>query len=328
MSSNRSVFITRAMPPNVGARASADFDVSLNEEDTLWPIGEVIRRADGYRALLVCSSDKLTPDAIARLPESIEIVSTFSVGYEHINVEAASERKMLVTNTPDVLTDATADITMLCLLGAARRATEGLLMLREGRWNSWRTTLLLGTHVTGKRIGILGMGRIGQAVAARARGFGMRVHYHNRSRLSPDLEQGATYHADAERMLPHCDFLSLNAPSTPATEGFLNAASIRKLPRGAVVVNTARGNLVDDDALIAALENGHVASAGLDVFAGEPNLNPAYQHMENVFALPHIGSATDETRDDMGYTCLDNIAAHFSGVVPPNALNGAWLGQD
>ena len=324
MSSDRSVFVTRAMPANVTARLNEQFGPSLNPDDRLWSIDEVIERSAGYGALMVCASDRLDSAAIARLPASIGVISTFSVGYEHIDVDAASARKILVTNTPDVLTDATADITLLCLLGAARRANEGLRLVRDGLWSSWQTTMLLGTHVTGKRIGIVGMGRIGQAVAARARGFGMQIHYHNRSRLAPELELDAVYHADIDALMPHCDFLSINAPATPETSGFLNTQRVAALPKGAVVVNTARGTLVDDEALIAGLESGHIAAAGLDVFAGEPKLNPAYRRLENVFALPHIGSATHETRDAMGFVCLDNIKAFYAGAVCPDALNGPW----
>ena len=250
----------------------------------------------------------------------MRVVATFSVGYEHIDVAAARARGIVVTNTPDVLTEATADIAMLCLLGAARRASEGDRMVREGRWVGWDAMLLLGTHLGGKRLGIVGMGRIGQALARRARGFGIAVHYHNRSRLAPEVEAGATYHARLEHLLAVSQFLSINAPSTPDTVRLLDAERIARLPDGAVVVNTARGNMVDDDALIAALGSGKIAAAGLDVFDGEPGLDARYRALDNTFLLPHLGSATRETRDAMGFRCLDNLDACFAGRACPDAL--------
>ena len=314
------LLVTRRMPDNVTARAKAQFDIHTNDDDVIRPMSEVLELADGFDAILCCSSEKFSAEAIAKLPQSVRIIATFSVGFEHIDVAAANERGIVVTNTPDVLTDATADIALLCMLGAARRAHEAQMMVREGRWNSWATTLLLGTHVSGKRLGIYGMGRIGQAVARRAKGFDMQVHYHNRRQVSPEDEFGATYHASLEDMLRVSDFLSINAPMTPQTQGFLNEERIALLPDGAVVVNTARGGVVDDDALIAALRSGKVAAAGLDVFQGEPNLNSAYLKLENAYLLPHIGSATVETRDSMGFCCLDNLEAFFKGQSCPNAL--------
>ena len=313
------ILVTRRMPPNVTARIRRDYDAILNEADQLLRPDDLIPNYR-YAGLLVCSSDKLSADVIARLPESVKIVATFSVGYEHIDLDAARARGITVTNTPDVLTDATADIAMLCLLGAARRASEGDRLVRSGNWKSWHTTMLLGVHPGGKRLGIYGMGRIGRAVARRARAFGMHIHYHNRSRLRPELEEGAVYHDSAEELLRHSDFLSINAPSTPETVKFLNAERIALLPDGAVVANTARGNMVDDDALIAALRSGKVAAAGLDVFDGEPNLDPRYRELDNTLLLPHIGSASDVTRDAMGFCCLDNLDAFFAGRPCPTAL--------
>ena len=245
---------------------------------------------------------------------------SFSVGYEHIDIAAAKARGIQVTNTPDVLTDATADIALLLLLAAARRAHEGALMVRENRWSGWSTTQLVGVHVTGKRLGILGMGRIGRAVAQRARGFEMEIHYNNRSRLPEELEQGAIFHSDPEELLPHCDFLSINCPASPEMHHFLDRRRIAMLPERAVVVNTARGPLVDDDALIEALNSGRIAAAGLDVFEGEPNIDPRYRDVVNAFLLPHMGSATVETRNDMGFKCLDNLDAFFAGKTPSDAL--------
>ena len=249
------------------------------------------------------------------------MIATFSVGYEHVDVAAAAKRKILVSNTPDVLTDATADIAMLCMLGAARRAHEGTTMLRTHSWVGWEPRQLMGVHVTGKRLGILGMGRIGQAMADRARAFRMTIHYSNRTRLEPDLEKGAIFHANPDDMLAHCDFLSINAPMTPATRKWVNAERIARLPKGAIVMNTARGGVVDDEALIAALNSGHLASAGIDVFDGEPKIHAGYYGLQNAFLLPHMGSATVETRNAMGFKALDNLEAFLlRGLEPPDLV--------
>src|SRR5262249_347669 len=240
-------------------------------------------------------------ETIAKLPESIKVIATFSVGYEHIDVNACKKRGIVVGNTPGVLTDATADIALLLMLGAARGAANGEHVIRTNSWSIWGPTSMLGTHMTGKRLGIYGMGRIGQAVARRARAFDMTIHYHNRRRLPAEQEYGAIFHADAEAMLPHCDFLSINAPSSPETNGCLDAKRIAMLPDGAIVVNTARGPIVDDEALIAALKSGKLAAAGLDVYTGEPNIHPGYRSVMNAFLLPHLGSATVDTRNAMGF---------------------------
>jgi lactate dehydrogenase-like 2-hydroxyacid dehydrogenase len=314
------LLVTRRMPPAVTDRARRDYAATLNPDDKLMSTDELIAAAAGHDALLICSSERMSAPVISRLPASIKAVATFSVGYDHIDVPAANARGLVVTNTPDVLTDSTADIAMLLLLGAARRASEGDAMVRNDQWRGWHTTMMLGKDLRGARLGILGMGRIGRAVAKRARGFGMEIHYHNRSRLAPDAEQGATFHASAEGLLRVSDFLSLHCPSSPEMRGYLNAQRIALLPDGAVVVNTARGDLVDDKALIAALRSGKVMAAGLDVFAGEPKIEPAYREITNAFYLPHLGSATHGTRDGMGFVALDNLDAFFAGRAPPNRL--------
>jgi len=314
------VFVTRKLPDAVTARLSGAYRARLNPEDRVPAMAEVIAGAAGADALLVCPTDKLTAEAIEVLPRSIRIVATFSVGFEHINLGAAKERGIVVTNTPDVLTDATADISLLLLLGAARRAHEGEQIIRQDAWNSWGTTYMLGVHLTGKRLGILGMGRIGQAVAKRARGFDMTIHYSNRRRLPSELEAGAIYHAEPNAMLPNCDFLSINCPASPETYHFLNAERIALLPDGAIVVNTARGAVVDDVALIAALNSGKLWAAGLDVYENEPKIHPGYRPLKNAFLLPHLGSATVETRNAMGFKCLDNLDAFFCGREPPDRL--------
>lgn len=315
------IFVARAMPPNVHARVVADYEATTNQDDHVFSRDELLSRAAGHEAMIVTSSERMDAGLIAALPAELRIISTFTVGYEHIDLAAASARGIVVTNTPDVLSDATAEVALLCLLGAARRASEGQRLIAQRAWKRMSTTLLLGTQLTGKRLGIYGMGRIGRAVAQRARGFGLTVHYCNRTRLAPELEQGAHYHRDPHELLAISDFLSLNAPSTPETRGFLNAERIALLPRGAIVVNTARGDMIDDEALLAALRTGQVAGAGLDVFAGEPGHHPGYLEVDNVFLLPHMGSATRETRDAMGFLCLDNLDAFFAGRPCPTRVN-------
>lgn len=313
MTARPKLLVTRRLPDDVTRRLQAGYDAELNPDDHVMAADELLGKAAGKDALLVTPVDKITPELVEKLPASIKMIATFSVGYEHVNVPALKARGIKASNTPDVLTDATADIALLLMLGAARRAYEGERAVRDATWKSWSTTYMLGVHMTGKRLGVFGMGRIGQAVARRARAFDMTIHYYNRSRLAPELELGATYHKSAEEMLPHCDFLSINAPGGPETQHWLNADRIARMPDGAIVVNTARGGLVDDTALIAALKSGKLFAAGLDVFENEPNLNPAYRELANVFLLPHLGSATIETRNAMGFKALDNLDAYFAG---------------
>ncbi len=315
------VLATRHFPPDVEARLSANFDARLNPEDKLYDGPSLVKAADGFDGIMCAAGDPLNADTIAKLPASVKMIATFSVGYEHVDVAAAAKRDIKVSNTPDVLTDATADIAMLCLLGAARRAHEGTTMLRTHSWVGWEPTQLMGVHVTGKRLGILGMGRIGQAMADRARAFRMTIHYSNRTRLSPELEKGAIFYANPDDMLPHCDFLSINAPMTPTTAKWVNAERIARLPKGAIVVNTARGGVVDDEALIAALKSGHLFAAGIDVFDGEPRIHQGYYGLENAFLLPHMGSATVDTRNAMGFKALDNLEAFLlRGQTPPDLV--------
>ena len=308
--------VSRKLPQAVEQRLRADYDVTLNDDDTIYSHDILIERAQGADALLVSPTEKCTAEFITKLPDSIKIMATFSVGYDHIDIDAAIAAKLPVTNTPDVLTDATADIALLLLLGAARGAYWGDQMVRNDTWGAWAPTHPLGIGVTGKRLGILGMGRIGQAVADRARAFGMEIHYSKRTRLSDELEKGAVYHESVESLLAQSQFLSINCASTAETYKLLNRETIALLPDGAVVVNTARGDIIDDGALIEALESGKVAAAGLDVFTGEPNIDPRYRKLDNAFLLPHLGSATLETRDAMGMRAVDNIDAFFNGQTP------------
>ncbi len=314
------LLITRRLPDAVEARARRDYDVVQNVDDVAMASSAIVLAAQRCAALLCCASDRLDAATISRLPASIRVLATFSAGTDHIDLPAAAARGIPVCNTPDVLTEATAELSMLLILSAARRAGEGERMLRAGQWPGWAPTQLIGTGVCGKRLGIFGMGRIGQALARMARGFRMEIHYHNRTRLAPAEEAGAIYHADDASFLAHCDVLALNAPGGAGTRHWLNAARIDMLPRGAVVTNAARGTLVDDTALIAALRSGHVAYAGLDVFDGEPALHPGYLALENAFLLPHLGSATIETRDAMGFLALDAVDAVLVGKLPTNRV--------
>lgn len=308
--------VTRKLPNAVEVRIARNFDAVLNSTDELYGADQLIDTAQGADAILICSTEKLTGAIIKKLPETVQIIATFSVGYDHIDVGAAADRNIVITNTPDVLSDATAEIAMLLLVGAARGAHWGERMVRDDRWDVWSAIEPLGVQVTGKRLGILGMGRIGRALAKRARGFDMEIHYHGRNRLDSDYENGATFHVELENFLEQSDFLSIHCASTPETRGLINADTISKLPHGAIVVNTARGDIVNDDDLIAALNSGKLAAAGLDVFNNEPKIDPRYRDMENVFLLPHLGSATLETRDAMGFRALDNLEAFFAGKTP------------
>lgn len=317
------VLVTRRLTADVEARLVRDFEATLNAGDVPMTREDMLRQAQTNDALLVNSIDKFGRDFVVHLPPSTRIVATASVGYDHIDIAAAKVRGIAVTNTPDVLTEATADIALLLILGAARGASWGDRMVRENRWETPSFVSPLGFDVAGRRLGILGMGRIGQAVARRARGFGMELHYHSRSRVAGPNEHGARYHARFTDMLPFCDFLSINCASTPETRGIINDTAIALLPAGAIVVNTARGDIVDDDALITALGNGKLAAAGLDVFRNEPNIDPRYRELQNVFLLPHLGSATPQTRSAMGMRAVDNLEAFFRGERPRDLLTGA-----
>jgi lactate dehydrogenase-like 2-hydroxyacid dehydrogenase len=307
------VVFTRHLPDAVEHRAAKDYRLIANPEDRPLTADEIVSRSQEADAIVCCVVDKMTAAVFSRLSPRVRIVASFGVGMEHLDLAAAKARGIVVTNTPEVLTDATAEAAILLLLGAARRAHEGQDMLRAGRWTGWTPTQLMGHQLSGKRLGIVGMGRIGQAMARRARGFGVEIHYTDQARVPPEKEGGAIFHPTVEELLPLSQLLSLHAPSTPETRHLLDARRLALLPRGAIVVNSARGDLVDDEALIAALRSGQVGAAGLDVYQGEPALNPAYRTLENTFLLPHMGSATIETREAMGFRALDNVDAVLAG---------------
>jgi lactate dehydrogenase-like 2-hydroxyacid dehydrogenase len=310
------ILVTRKLPDAVEARLRRDYDVRLNPGDILYSGDEIIERAKDVDAILPCHTEKFSAEVIARLPGRVRAIANFSVGYDHVDLQAAKARGIIVTNTPEVLSDATAELTLMLMLGAARRAGEGERLVRTGAWKDWSPGFMVGTQVTGKRLGILGFGRVGQVVARRARGFDMEIHYHDVRRMAPEREEGATYHPTPEELMPHCDFLTLHCVSSPETFRLLNAGRIALLPDGAIVVNASRGAVVDDDALIAALKSGKLTAAGLDVYQNEPDIHPEYRRLPNVFLMPHIGSATKETREAMGFRALDNLDAIFSGREP------------
>jgi len=316
MSGKPVVVVGRKLPEAVEARLARDYAPRLNPEDRLYGTDELLALAEGADALMPCHTEHLSRAVIDRLPDSVRIIANFSVGVDHVDLAAAKARGIVVTNTPEVLSDATAEIALLLMLGAARRASEGERLIRADLWKTWSPAFMVGTQVTGKRLGIVGMGRVGRTFARKVQGLDMEVHYHNRRPLDAAQACAATYHAELDDLLAVSDFLSLHCPATPETENLLNAERIARLPQGAVVVNTARGALVDEDALIAALRSGRLAAAGLDVYRNEPNIRPEFSELDNVFLLPHVGSATHETRDAMGFRALDNLDAFFAGRAP------------
>ena len=320
MPENIRLLVTRQFPTDVLARCERDYTCTFNPEDTDWIGDELVARAADHEAIFFSSGNKFTADVISALPDSIKALATFSVGHEHIDLTAAKARGLMVSNTPGVLSEATADIAFMLLLSASRRASEADQMVRNRDWTGWTPTQMLGVGMQGKRLAILGMGGIGREVAKRGRAFGMTVHYHNRSPLPDNIAKGAIYHESANELMKVADFLSIHCPMTPKMTKFLNEGRIALLPPNAIVVNTARGGLVDDEALIAALKSGRVFAAGLDVFDGEPNLHPEYRTLDNVVLLPHVGSATIETRNAMGFTALNNLDAFFAGTEPPNII--------
>jgi lactate dehydrogenase-like 2-hydroxyacid dehydrogenase len=312
--------LTREMTAPVMKALAEEFDLLTLAEGQ--GTGAMLEALERHRAeaLIFTSATPLTAGAIAAVPARLRIAASFGVGFDHVDVAAAQARGLVVTNTPDVLTASTADMAFLMILGACRRASEYAAILREGWGRSFGLAEMLGIEVSGKTVGILGMGRIGQAVAARARGFDMRVVYHNRSRLEPAQEAGAVYFDRLEDMLPVCDILSLHAPGGAGTAGLIDSRMLALLPRGAVLVNTSRGSLVEEEALLQALQSGQLFAAGLDVFRNEPFADPRFARLPNVFLAPHMGSATVETRTAMGMRCLENVRAVLAGLPPRDPI--------
>ncbi|MFQ5566414.1 MAG: 2-hydroxyacid dehydrogenase [Paracoccaceae bacterium] len=314
------LWITRRLSDATLARAARDYDAIINHQDRLHGADEIVAMSARVDAVMPCHSEVFDAAVAARLDPRLKIIANHSVGIDHCDLAALRARGIVVTNTPDVLSEATAEIALLLMLGAARRAVEGDTIVRSGEWTFWSPSFMVGKQVSGQRLGIVGMGRVGRAMARMARGLAMEVHYFNRRRLPAERERGAIYHDTLESLLGVADFLSLHCPATPETTGLMNAGRFALLPDGAVVVNTARGALIDEEALLAALDSGKVAAAGLDCFATEPGGNPAFCGRRNVFMLPHIGSATVRTRDAMGFRALDNLDAFFAGETPKDRL--------
>ena len=313
------VVTSRFIAP-IETRIAKEYEVRRKPDGTLLTRDELLSASEGADAMLITPFDRLDADFFRRVSSSVRVISTYSVGIDHIDLEAAEQRNIAIGYTPAEVTDATADIAILLLLGASRRAFEAQELVRSGEWTIPRAGALLGWQITGKTLGIFGMGRIGQAVAQRARGFGMKIHYSNPHQLPEEFAGDAVFHADPLELMKVSQFLTLHAPETPATHHFLNARTISLLPQGAIVVNAARGGLIKDKDLIEALKLGHLAAAGLDVYEGEPKLNPGYIGLKNTFLLPHIGSATIESRTNMGMVALDNIDAVLNGRSAPSLV--------
>jgi len=316
----KKILFTRKLIPSSEKRAAELFDVKLNKEDKLLTKEEIIKESNNCDGILSSITDKFDHEVISKLPESIRIISNFAVGFGNIDINAAKERNIIVTNTPDVLTEATADIAMLILLGASRRAKEGMEWANKKNWK-WSADFLMGKELSGSRLGILGMGRIGRAVAERARSFGMKIHYHNRSRLNKNLEKNSVYHKHLEDLLSISDFFSINCPSTKETKHIINKNTIKCFPNGAVISNSARGDMIDDDAMVEALKSGKIFALGLDVYNGEPDIHPEYLTLPNVYVLPHLRSSTKKTRTAMADLAVDNIYDFFKNGKCKNTVN-------
>ena len=316
----KKILITRKLIRDCEDRASKLFDAKLNTNDELYSQKKLIEQSNGCDGILTSLTDKMDAETINSLPESVKIISNFAVGFGNIDLEAAKKRNIVVTNTPEVLTDATAEIGMLLILGACRRASEGIQQARESGWK-WTADYLIGKQLTGSRLGILGMGRIGQKIASIAKSFGMIIHYHNRSKLTAEKEQGAVYHDTLKSLFSVSDVLSICCPATKETQNLINKETLEYFPQGAVITNVARGDIVDDEALIDALNRRKIYAAGLDVYKNEPNLNPGYLKIKDVFILPHLGSATKVTRIAMGNLAIDNIDEFFKTGNCKNKVN-------
>jgi len=316
----KKILITRKLLQSNEDRASKIFKSTLNSNDELYSQKKLIELSQGYDGILSSLTDKIDEDTINKLSDSIKIISNFAVGFGNIDLQAAKKRGIVVTNTPEVLNDATAEIAMLLILGAARRAAEGIEYAKKSNWK-WSADFLIGKQLTGTRLGILGMGRIGRVVANLARAFGMIIHYHNRSKLDSELEKGAIYHDSVKSLFSISDILSINCPANKDTINIINKSTLEYFPTGAIITNSARGDMIDDEAMIDALKKKKIYAVGLDVYKNEPNLNPAYLNMKNAFILPHLGSATKETRTAMADLAISNIEEFFQTGSCKNKVN-------
>ena len=316
----KKILITRKLIKSSENYASKVFEAKFNENDHLLTKEQIIKESEGCDGILSSLTEKFDSDTISKLPKTIKIISNFAVGFGNIDIIAAKNKNIVVTNTPDVLTDATAEINILILLAAARRAREGINYANGRNWK-WSADFLMGKQLTGSRLGILGMGRIGRAVADIARSLGMKIHYYNRSQLNKDLEKDAIYHKSLESLLSVSDFFSINCPATKETKHIINEKTIKHFPDGAVISNSARGDMVDDNAMVKALKSGKIYALGLDVYNGEPDIHPEYLTLPNVFVLPHLGSATKKTRTAMADLAISNIDEFFKTGKCKNKVN-------
>jgi len=318
------VVVTRKLPDAIETRMMELFDVRLNLDDHPMTASELVEAVKVADVLVPTVTDRIDAKILSQAGEQLRLIANYGAGVDHIDLATARQRSITVTNTPDVLTEDTADMTMALLLAVPRRLTEGERGLRNGDWPGWSPTWMLGHRIYGKRLGIIGMGRIGQAVARRARGFGLSIHYHNRRKLHEDIENEleATYWESLDQMMARMDFVSVNCPHTPATYHLLSARRLKLLRENAVIINTARGEIIDENALTRLLANGEIAGAGLDVFEHEPAINPKLLALDNVVLLPHMGSATHEGRIDMGEKVLINIKTFVDGHAPPDRVLG------
>lgn len=308
------ILVTRKMTDGAEKKLAENFEVTLNKNDDPIPYEELIKLANQYDGMAVSGWDKFDENFFNNMNGRLKIIATFSVGYDHIDIKSAKEKNIIITNTPNVLNDAVAEITLLLMLATCRKAYEGISLVKSGKWKDVKVdfvNFVMGQSLTGKTLGIIGMGRIGRIVAKRAKGFGMKIIYCNRNKLSNEIEDGAKYYESVNSMMPDCDFVSIHTPATKETKNILNNAAIELLPKHAIVINTSRGSTVDDEALIKALQNNKIYAAGLDVFINEPNVDERYLKLDNCFLLPHIGSSNYETRDAMAMMAVDNIYAYF-----------------
>ena len=316
----KKVLVTTKLLKSNEERISKLWDTKLNLNNEIYSTNELIELSKDCDGILSSVIDKIDEKTINKLSNKVRIISNFAVGFGNIDIEAASKRNIIVTNTPDVLTDATAEITMLLILGASRRAAEGMQWVRKKNWK-WSADFLIGQQLFGSRLGILGMGRIGRAVAKRAKAFGKEIHYHNRSKLNRDLEAGAIYHENIQSLFSICDILSINCPVTKETKNIINKKTLKFFSKEAIITNSARGDMIDDNAMVAALKDKRIFAVGLDVYNGEPNIHPGYLKLPNVFILPHLGSATKKTRTDMANLAINNIEEFFKSGKCINKVN-------
>jgi len=309
------ILVSRKISDLAEEKLQKEFEVTLNQKDEPIPESELIKMVNDYDGMISTGFDKISENFFNDLNGKLKIIAQVGVGYDNISIKSAKEKKIKVTNTPNVLNEAVAETTILLILAASRRIGEAYNLVRTDNWKNQKpdlTKFMIGNSVTGKTLGIIGMGRIGRMAAKCAKAFGMKIIYYNRNKLPDDLEDGAKYFSDIKTMLPECDFVSIHTPATAETKHILNSSTISLLPKHAVVINTSRGSTIDDDALIDALENKKIYAAGLDVFNNEPNLDKRYLKLDNCFVLPHIGSATHETRLAMSMMAVDNIYCFFN----------------